>query len=166
MSLQKNLSNETSLKKLTTNVNQQGEIVPSAGVLRPFTLKMKPGTEETPWTTNIVMSTNSRDRLPTNTYQDGATRVCDVSSVLKGRNIEMKMKNRHWWNTGERYLRLRFDIKVVLGPADLKFVLQSKDRQVLNEDHRAIEVVWEVPIQAPISPGGAMGNAALYSERP
>ncbi len=39
---------------------------------------------------------------------------------------------------------LRIASKVVLGAADLKFRLQSRDK-VLSKDHDAIQVKWEVP---------------------
>ncbi|KAG8527807.1 uncharacterized protein KY384_007961 [Bacidia gigantensis] len=142
---------------------KQGAVVPSAGVMKPFTLKVKPGEEAEPWTTHIVMSTNPQDKLPSNTLQDGSTRLCDVSSILKGKNIDMKMKNRHWYSRGDKYLRLRFDIKVVFGPADLKFVLQTKDQRVLSDGHNSIEVAWEVPRE--VVEGRGRGGAELYSER-
>lgn len=62
----------------------------------------------------------------------------------------MKLKNRHWYNIGKQYWRFKFDIKVLLGAADLKFVLLTKDKRVISNDHDAIEVVWQ-PATEPIS---------------
>ena len=59
----------------------------------------------------------------------------------------MKLKNRHWYQRGEKYLRAIFDIKVILGAADLKFQLQSKTKDVLSKDHDEIQVKWELPGQ-------------------
>ena len=55
----------------------------------------------------------------------------------------MKLKNRHWYNSGERYWRFRFDVKVLLGAADLKFLMLTKDKKVISGGHDAIEVMWQ-----------------------
>lgn len=107
------------------------------------------------------MSTEPRERLPTSLDQDGAKVLCGVESVLKDKGVEMKMKNRHWYNKGEKYLRVRFDIKVILGAADLKFQLQSKNNVVLNNDHDAIQVRWDPPQRSATGNGDDM---AMYRE--
>ena len=54
-----------------------------------------------------------------------------------------KLKNRHWWNSGQKYHRIDFVIKVALGPADLRFELWhngvklSKDNPIKVEWHNA-----------------------------
>ena len=73
----------------------------------------------------------------------------------------MKLKNRHWYNTGPKYWRFRFDIKVVLGAADLKFVLLTKDKRVISKDHDVIEVIWQAATE-PL-PSNANGSVPLYS---
>ena len=110
-------------------------------------MKIKPGREGKLWQTHVVMSTVPSDQLPSSLNQDGARRLCDVESVLKDRGVEMKLKNRHWYQRGEKYLRAKFDIKVILGAADLKFQLQSKTKDVLSKDHDEIQVKWELPRQ-------------------
>ena len=127
---------------------QQGQSISSKGVMKPFLIKIKPGQEDKPWRNQIIMSSNPRERLPSNLQQDGAKRICAIESVLKDRGVEMKLKNRHWYNSREQYLRLKFDVKVILGAADLRFQLQTKDKKVISTDHEAIQVKWEVPSQA------------------
>lgn len=58
------------------------------------------------------MSNAPAEQLPTNLEQDGAEILCSVESVLKDKGIDMKVKNRHWYNLGEKYVRARFDVKV------------------------------------------------------
>lgn len=113
--------------------------------MKPYVMKIKPGKEDKLWQTHVVMSTVPSDQLPSSLNHDGASRLCDVESMLKDRGVEMKLKNRHWYQRGEKYLRAKFDIKVILGAADLKFQLQSKTNNVLSKDHDAIQVKWEVP---------------------
>jgi len=103
------------------------------------------------------------EQLPASLSQDGAKRLCDVESVLKDKGVEMKLKNRHWYNRGDKYLRAKFNIQVILGAADLKFQLQTKDRMILSNDHDAIEVKWEAPKQTSVADGG--GLAVMYRER-
>lgn len=110
-------------------------------------MKIKPGREDKLWQTHVVMSTVPSDQLPSSLNQDGARRLCDVESVLKDRGVEMKLKNRHWYQRGEKYLRAKFDIKVILGAADLKFQLQSKTKDILSKEHDEIQVKWELPRQ-------------------
>lgn len=115
------------------------------GISKPFLVKMAPGKEFEPWETEIVMSTVPREHLPTNIKHDAARRLCTVSSVLKSQQVEMKLKNRHWYNMGKKkYWRFRFDIKALVGAADLQFQLLTKDAQVINAGHNTIEVVWQV----------------------
>lgn len=104
-----------------------------------------------------------RGQLPHSLTQDGAKRLCDVESTLNDKGLEMKLKNRHWYNRGEKYLRVRFDVKVILGAADLKFALQTKDKKVLSNDHDPIEVKWEAAKQSDAEREDR--PAAMYKER-
>ena len=106
------------------------------------------------------MSSAPTEQLPSNINQTGAERLCDVAAVLKDKGVDMKLKNRHWYNRGEKYFRLRFDVKVVLGAADLKFVLQTKDQRTISDGHDAIQVVWEAPREN--AADKTQGKAAVY----
>lgn len=88
------------------------------------------------------MSTLPRDELPATLGQKGAQVLCGVESSLKDKAVATKLKNRHWWERGEKYIRVQFDINVLIGAADLKFQLQSKDKKILSADHNAIRVDW------------------------
>ena len=108
-------------------------------------MKIEPGKENGVWQTHVVMSQVPREQLPSSLSQDGASRLCDIESVLKDRGVDMKLKNRHWYNRKRSYLRAKFDVKVILGAADLKFQLQTKDNTVISKDHDPIQVRWELP---------------------
>ena len=124
---------------------RQGENISSNGILKPFAMKVNPGDEGTFWRTSIVMSDVDREKLPSNISQSGVTRLCSIAAVLKDQGVDMKLKNRRWYNRGEKYLRANFDIKVILGAADLKFQLVTKNERVFSEKHDPIEVKWEPP---------------------
>ena len=142
-----------------TETMLEGENVPSTGITKPYLLKIKPGSEQNPWKTNIVISAEPRDRLPTSLDQDRAKVLCSVESVLKDKGVDMKLKNRHWYSRGEKYIRARFEVKIILGAADLKFQLESRDRKVLSNGHDAIQIRWDPPQRSPRADEDTM---ALY----
>lgn len=107
------------------------------------------------------MSTASKENLPRSLKQDGAKVLCEVESVLT--EVEMKAKNRHWYNRGERYLRANFDVRVILGAADLKFQLWSKGGRICSRDHDTIEVKWDPPRKT--SHAREDNMAAMYKDR-
>ena len=122
---------------------KQGESVPSEGVMKPFYFVLPPGGTSQDWQCQIVMCKGSRHRLPTNISQDGVIKLCKVTSVLKNAKEHMKAKKRHWWQLRPKYCRLEFDVKMVLGPADIMFQLQTKDNKVFSQGHEEIRVQWE-----------------------
>lgn len=55
--------------------------------------------------------------------------LCEIESNLSTADeSKFKRKNRHFWNTGKPYLRVEFQVKVLIGPADLRFELCSSTR--------------------------------------
>ena len=123
----------------------EGENVPASGITKPYLLKIKPGNEQIPWKTNIIISAEPREQLPTSIDRDRARVLCSVESTLKDNGVNMKLKNRHWYSKGEKYFRARFEVKIIMGAADLKFQLQSRDQKVLSNEHDAIQIEWEPP---------------------
>ena len=55
----------------------------------------------------------------------------------------MKLKNRHWYNWGTKYWLFKFDVQAVVGAADLRFLLLTKEKKVISNEHNAIEIVWQ-----------------------
>ena len=123
----------------------KGDTVPVDGILKPYTLKVKPGHYQARWQTHVVMCGLPREQLPTNIGQNDVGHLCDISSSLKGKNVDIKEKNGHWYNRGERYMRVNFNIRVILGAAEVKFCMESKGvrKEILSEDHDSIQVIWE-----------------------
>ena len=127
----------------------KGDTVSSDGILKPYSLKVRPGDYYAKWQTHVVISGLPRNELPTNYRQAEVSLLCDITSSLMGKDVDTKEKNRHWYNRGERYMRVNFDIRVILGPADVKFRMESKGREVLSEEHDAIQVNWEPSPEKP-----------------
>ena len=125
----------------------KGDTISTDGILKPYSLKVRPGHYDAIWKTHVVMCSLPREQLPTNMGNGEVSRLCDITSSLKGKNVDMKVKNRHWYSRGERYMRVNFDVRVILGPADVKFRMESKGRDILSEGHDAIQVIWEPPFE-------------------
>lgn len=85
------------------------------------------------------MSTLPAAELPRSLKKEGAKSVCAVESVLSHR--DMKKKNRHWYNRGPEYYRAEFDMRVIIGAADLKFEMLGKDG-VVSKPHSEVQVQW------------------------
>jgi hypothetical protein len=60
------------------------------------------------------------------------------------------------YNRGPQYFRAEFDVKIIIGAADLKFQLWGKNGQ-LSKDHEEIEVLWDPPPQ-PLAGSGALAE--------
>jgi hypothetical protein len=73
-----------------------------------------------------------------------------------------KLKNRHWWNTGEKYHRIEYVVKVVLGAADINFELWHSG-QKLSKDN-PIKVEW-FAADAPAEPSRQNGFDQWPAER-
>ncbi|KAI9367444.1 hypothetical protein BJX61DRAFT_551448 [Aspergillus egyptiacus] len=118
----------------------QGQPVPHTGISKDFQRKMDPGQEHLPWTVQIVMSTNPPDQLPQSMSAQGVQRVCSLD--IRTDEVDRKLKNRHWYNARPRYWRAIFDVRVVVGAADLSFQLWSRDRRIRSTEHEPIKVQW------------------------
>lgn len=90
---------------------------------------------------HIVMSTLPPESLPRSMNKGGAQEVCRLD--IPTGSVDKKLKNRHWYNFKPTYWRTRFDVKVVIGPADLKFQLWNKETRIRSREHEPIRVKWE-----------------------
>ncbi|KAJ5623175.1 hypothetical protein N7490_011780 [Penicillium lividum] len=132
--------------KITYAVDQidwlviQGVSIPYTGLVRMFQLKMDPGRENDPWKVSIVMSALAPNQLPLNLADRGVQKVCDLD--ISTESVDKKLKNRHWYNTKPTFWRTTFDVRVVVGPADLSFQLWSRDKRIMSTKHEAIAVKW------------------------
>ena len=73
----------------------------------------------------------------------------------------MKLKNRHMWQLSPKYYRVEFMVKVLVGPADLKFEIWSKDGDRCSRDHDHVEVKWDPPRSTAID-DDAQDMAGIY----
>lgn len=110
--------------------------------MQNFTRKITPGDPRRAFGDKVITSQLEQDFLPLQ-YGNGAGAdmlckiTCDLSTADEKK---FKMKNRHWWQSGARYMRVQYEIRVVMGAADITFELceldQVDDPNVANVVHR------------------------------
>ncbi|KAA8647819.1 Hsp70 family protein [Aspergillus tanneri] len=118
----------------------QGHPIPNTGFTKEFQYKADPGRESEPQKVHVVMSILPPDKLPKSMRQKGVQLVCSLDILTE--DVEKKLKNRHWYSIKPAFWRTIFDVKVVVGPADLTFQLWSKDRRIRGGKHEPIAVKW------------------------
>jgi hypothetical protein len=88
-----------------------------------FHRKILPGDPSRAFPTNVVVSHLDKHLLPFQINKD-AQILCEVKSDLSGVDqSKFKLKNRHWWNVRKPYYRVDYQIRVVIGSADIRFEL-------------------------------------------
>lgn len=45
---------------------------------------------------------------------------------------------------GSKYYRADFDVRILIGSADMKFQIVA-DGEIVSKDHEEVEVIWEPP---------------------
>ena len=114
------------------------------------------------------MSTANPERLPQSLHHDDVRRVCIVESTFKTQDMQnlrrrsgsdqvFKLMNGHAWQRGKPYILATFNVRVIIGAADLKFQLESKNGVIFSNDHPEIEVAWE-PVMSASAGGQNMGQ--------
>ncbi|KAL4881276.1 hypothetical protein BJY04DRAFT_189497 [Aspergillus karnatakaensis] len=123
----------------------QGRPVPHTGVSKDFQLKMKPGEEHLPWKVFIVMSMSPPESLPHSMRGEEVHRVCSLD--ISTDHVDRKLKNRRWYSLRPQYWRATFNVRVVVGAADLTFQLWSKEERI-QTSHEPIKVQWMPAVAA------------------
>lgn len=124
--------------------NQGEKVSVKDGIRHHYHMKLNPGSEGMPWRTQIVRSSLPPKDLPPSMHRDGWRAVCQVEAGLNTR--DMKLKNRHWYNCKPKYWLADFDVKVIVGSADLRFEMSGKDG-VISKTHEQIAVQWAAVAQ-------------------
>jgi len=114
-------------------------------IVKQFTRKCPPASPINPsppriFPTAVITSDVDKDMLPP-IMNSSCQKLCEISSDFSSLPLTIfKLKNRHWWNMGEKYHRIEYVVKVSLGPADIRFELWH-NCQKLSKDN-PIKVEW------------------------
>ncbi|KAH7130789.1 hypothetical protein B0J11DRAFT_613356 [Dendryphion nanum] len=91
--------------------------------------------------TAIICSEVDRDFLPI-TMNSSCRSICKVESDFSSLPLSIfKLKNRHWWNTGKKYHRINYCVKVLIGAADISFELWHEGAKISKDN--SIKVEWQ-----------------------
>jgi hypothetical protein len=125
---------------INANLNNRGEPIDvNAPIIHKFSRKLTPGDPRRAFPTSVVVSHIDRQHLPFQLNADAET-LCEIKSDLSGADEKrFKKKNRHWWQFKEPYYRVDYQIRVVIGPADVRFELckftSSLSLTILYQSH-------------------------------
>ncbi|KAI4276552.1 MAG: hypothetical protein L6R38_005639 [Xanthoria sp. 2 TBL-2021] len=135
-------------------------ITSDESITHSFHRKMTPGDPRRAFPTSIVESYADELFLPHHMDAGGkfspyAHVLCEIESDLSGADeSKFKEKNKRFWSIGKHYFRIDYEIKVLVGPADVRFELWFNG-QKLSKD-QPIKVDWQAPqiieLPAPMEP--------------
>ncbi|KAM0195521.1 hypothetical protein ACHAPA_003013 [Fusarium lateritium] len=125
---------------------KKGDTVdPDSPLAKPFEIRLKDGDTTRAWDAEIVVSNNEPKWLPRSLKQAGAMRLCAVKSNLAGveqHQLVLKEKRGTCFRRGHKYYICRFDIRVIVAPADLRFELWFGGTR-FSGNHQPISVQWD-----------------------
>lgn len=76
--------------------------------------------------------------------------LCEISSDLSAADEKkFQEKNKHFWSLQKHYLRIEYTIRVLIGPADIRFELWFDDQKLSHDE--SIRVEW-LPVSMPQMP--------------
>lgn len=129
------------------NTDQGEEVSAETGVSRHYRLKLELGKVKEPWRGQVVMSTLPAEQLPRSLKQRGVLDVCRLEVALQ--REDLRRRNHRWYNLSREYWLADFDVRILIGPADLRFLLVGADGTVRNDGKdTAVTVEWESPKRA------------------
>jgi hypothetical protein len=90
--------------------------------------------------------------------------LCEISSDLSAADEKKFVeKNKNFWSMKKHYLRIEYTVRVLIGPADIRFELWF-DNQKLSRD-QSIRVEW-TPTQAPVMEAGSPAPVDMSNHEP
>jgi hypothetical protein len=96
-------------------------------IVKHFKRKLKPGDPRRAWQfgDKVISSQLDKDILPvTHGVSTGARELCKLTYEFPAESeTRFKRKNRHWWQFRGEYMRVDYEVRVLIGAADLTFEL-------------------------------------------
>ncbi|KAI9801059.1 MAG: hypothetical protein M1833_002927 [Piccolia ochrophora] len=124
-----------------------------------FFRKMPPGDPRRAWPSRVVMSHSEN---PENRMTPEVQVCCDIESNLSEADERSFIeKNKHFWNFGKHYKQINYSIKVIVGPADLRFELWFDGRKFSKD--QAIKVDWAEAPPPPSTEPARFDSADIWT---
>ncbi|KAL8953632.1 MAG: hypothetical protein Q9222_000518 [Ikaeria aurantiellina] len=120
-------------------------------ITHSFHRKMSPGDPRRAFPTSIVESHADEHFLPTYMGSGDAHILCEIQSDLTSADeTKFKEKNKRFWNLGKHYFKIDYDIKVILGPADVRFELWFNGQKLSKDQPIKVEWMAAPPVEMPV----------------
>ncbi|KAM0252777.1 hypothetical protein ACHAQJ_007615 [Trichoderma viride] len=124
---------------------RKGDTVdPNTPLVKSFEYRLGPDDTTRRWNADIVVSQNEASFLPKSLKQAGVTKLCRVTSNLDGvqqHQLLLKQKRGIWFRKGYKFYICKFDLRVIIAPADLRFELWF-DGQKFSGNHEPVAPQW------------------------
>ncbi|KAL8731719.1 MAG: hypothetical protein Q9181_004200 [Wetmoreana brouardii] len=112
--------------------------------------RISPGDPRRVFPTSIVESHVEEKFLPHHMGSGDAHILCDIESDLSGADeTKFKERNKNFWRLGKHYFRVDYDIKVLIGPADIRFELWFNGQKLSKDQSIKVEWASAPPIELP-----------------
>ncbi|KAE8828155.1 hypothetical protein PTNB85_07340 [Pyrenophora teres f. teres] len=111
-----------------------------------FIKKINPGDPRRAFPTTVIESDLEAALLPDQMNQH--TRIlCEINSDLSAADEKkFQEKNKRFWSLQKHYLRIEYTVRVLIGPADIRFELWFDDQKLSRDE--SIKVEW-IPAGTP-----------------
>ncbi|KAL6857292.1 hypothetical protein J3F83DRAFT_763650 [Trichoderma novae-zelandiae] len=119
-------------------------IDPNVPLVKSFEYRLRPDDPTRIWNADIVVSQNDPSNLPKSLKHAGVTKLCMVKSNLEGvqqDQLMLKQKRGILFRKGYKFYVCRFDLRVIVAPADLRFELWF-DGQKFSGNHEPVTPRW------------------------
>ncbi|KAL7940953.1 hypothetical protein V8C42DRAFT_201089 [Trichoderma barbatum] len=124
---------------------KKGDTVdPNIPLVKSFEYRLGPDDTTRCWNADIVVSQNEASFLPKSLKHAGVTKLCRVKSNLEGieqHQLLLKQKRGIWFRKGYKFYICKFDLRVIVAPADLRFELWF-DGQKFSGNHEPVTPQW------------------------
>ncbi|KAH7079498.1 hypothetical protein FB567DRAFT_123409 [Paraphoma chrysanthemicola] len=132
-------------------------------IVHRFVKKVSPGDPRRAFPTSVIESSLDSAALPDQMNEH--TRIlCEISSDLTAADEKKFVeKNKNFWSLKKHYFRIEYSVRVLIGPADIRFELWFDD-QKLSRD-QSIKVEW-TPTAAPKMASEPVVQAEIPKDEP
>ncbi|KAF2728383.1 hypothetical protein EJ04DRAFT_546806 [Polyplosphaeria fusca] len=117
-------------------------------IIHNFIKKVGAGDPRRAFPTSVVECNLESWQLPDS--MNASTRIlCEIQSDLSGADEKKFVeKNRRFWSLGKHYFKVEYQVKVLIGPADIRFELWFANQKMSLD--KSIKVEWHpAPMPAP-----------------
>ncbi|KAM4054455.1 Hsp70 family chaperone [Hirsutella rhossiliensis] len=125
-------------------IHKGDNINPNSPLVKTFKVYLAEQDITRSWDADVVISQNEISFLPHSLKQAGVTKLCQIKSNLEGvqqHQLILRKKRGTCFRRGYRFYICEFDVRVIVGPADLRFELWF-DGQKFSGNNRPISVSW------------------------